>query len=478
MTKKHSNLKVSEKGVQRCTSVKVEIGKLVTERMEPVESRYLFKEMVGKGGFGKVRKVQDRVTGQELAMKVIPKKSVHSLSVELIENEIEVLKRLDHPNIIKLYEFAQDTESYYLITELCKGGELFDRISKMKNFSEMDAARIMRSVISAVSYCHNINVVHRDLKPENILFDSKGEDAIIKVIDFGTSMIFERNSKMNQRFGTVNLPIIIALLHRTRSSKWRMLQCEVRCVELWCDSLHPALRLPALQRQQLEPDPQQRKEGKVLLRRYSGRNLIGRAWRHISPEAKSFIARLLEYSPAKRISAREALGKRWIQGGRKSMTSAPPIKSSLRNLQSFKVQCSLQQLVMIFIANRLQSKDEQKRLQSEFAGLDTNGDGSLQREELVSGYIRLGKKPAEAGAIVDRIMAEIDTNNNGTIDFSEFLMANLKMQEAVEDKQLMEAFKLFDKVLSTLTVGWEWTDNGRRIEGSVGSGEGCCGRDI
>lgn len=224
VAKKHSNLKVSEKGVQRRTSVKVEIGKLVTERMEPVESRYLFKEMIGKGGFGKVRKVQNRVTGQELAMKVIPKKNVHSLSVELIENEIEVLKRLDHPNIIKLYEFAQDAENFYLITELCKGGELFDRISRMKNFSEMDAARIMRSVISAVSYCHNINVVHRDLKPENILFDSKGEDATVKVIDFGTSMIFERNSKMNQRFGTVGVPIIIALLHRTRSSKWRILQ--------------------------------------------------------------------------------------------------------------------------------------------------------------------------------------------------------------------------------------------------------------
>jgi len=193
----------------------MDIGKLVTERTGPIESRYIFKEIIGKGGFGKVRRVQDRVTGQDLAIKIIPKKNVHSLSVKLIENEIEVLKRLDHPNIIKLYEFAQDSKSYYLITELCKGGELFDRISKMKNFNEMDASRIMRSVLSAVSYCHNINVVHRDLKPENLLFDSKGEDAIIKVIDFGTSMIFGGNSKMNQRFGTVRAFFIVALLRCT-----------------------------------------------------------------------------------------------------------------------------------------------------------------------------------------------------------------------------------------------------------------------
>lgn len=192
-----------EKKVSKHSMIKMDIGSLVFERMGPIESRYIFEEIIGRGGFGCVRKSQDRITGQHLAIKIIPKVNVSSQSSGFIENEIEILKKLDHPNIIKLYEFAQDTENYYLITELCTGGELFDRIAKMKNFNETDAAKIMRSVLSAVSYCHNINVVHRDLKPENLLFDSVGDDGIIKVIDFGTSMIFGKDVKMNQPFGTV-----------------------------------------------------------------------------------------------------------------------------------------------------------------------------------------------------------------------------------------------------------------------------------
>ena len=78
-----------------------------------------------------------------------------------ITNEIQVLKSLDHPNIIKIYEFYQDDKNYYLITELCSGGELYDRIIKMKNFSEAKAAQLMKQVLSAVTYCHNRKIVHR-----------------------------------------------------------------------------------------------------------------------------------------------------------------------------------------------------------------------------------------------------------------------------------------------------------------------------
>ena len=187
---------------------------------------------------------------------------------------------------------------------------------------------------------------------------------------------------------------------------------------------------------------------------------LAKAWKSISIEAKDLISRLLEYSPSRRISAKDALNDRWIKEWTKNdKTSPTPIKSSLKNLQSFKVQSSLQQLVMTFIANRLQNEDEQKRLRIQFADLDANGDGVLQKDELTNGYIKLGKKPLEAKNIVNKIMSEIDTNNNGSIDFSEFLTANLRIQEATADSQLMEAFRLFDKVILHLDIGWEWTNN-------------------
>ena len=122
-----------------------------------------------------------------------------------------ILKNLDHPNIVNLYELFEDEKFYYLITEYdnyyniryLMGGELFDRIQKAKNFCEADAAKYMKQVMSAVAYCHSKNIVHRDLKPENIIFASEDQYSTLKVIDFGTSRKFERNQNMSKRLGTV-----------------------------------------------------------------------------------------------------------------------------------------------------------------------------------------------------------------------------------------------------------------------------------
>lgn len=91
---------------------------------------------------------------------------------------------MDHPNIVKLYEVFQDEARYYVVTELCRGGELFDEIIKRQRFSEMDAAKIIYQVLSACSYCHANKICHRDFKPENILLEN--ED-LVKVVDFGTA---------------------------------------------------------------------------------------------------------------------------------------------------------------------------------------------------------------------------------------------------------------------------------------------------
>ena len=95
------------------------------------------------------------------AMKVLPKEACAGLSTNSLIAEIDVLKKLDHPNIIKLFEFYQDERSYYLITEYCTGGELFDRIIKLKHFDESRVALIMKQILSAVAYCHKLKIVHR-----------------------------------------------------------------------------------------------------------------------------------------------------------------------------------------------------------------------------------------------------------------------------------------------------------------------------
>jgi calcium-dependent protein kinase len=122
--------------------------------------------------------------------------------VKLLFGEVEILKNLDHPNILKMYESYEDNKKYYIVTELCGGGELFDEIVGRSHFCESDAALVMKSLLSCVNHCHSKNIMHRDLKPENIMLEENKDYNQIKIIDFGTATYFERGKPHKLRVGT------------------------------------------------------------------------------------------------------------------------------------------------------------------------------------------------------------------------------------------------------------------------------------
>lgn len=132
-------------------------------------------------------------TGKEAAVKVLRKKQIAHKELELIINEISIIKELDHPNILKVYEAYEDKEWLYIVTELIIGGELFDEISKRHKFTEVDAAIIIKQILEAVTYWHGVNIVHKDLKPENLMLQEKENVEYVKVIDFGTAQKFDPN---------------------------------------------------------------------------------------------------------------------------------------------------------------------------------------------------------------------------------------------------------------------------------------------
>jgi len=111
------------------------------------------------------------------------------------------LSKLDHPNILKLYEVYTDEKRYYIVTELCKGGELFDEILKKGIFTEKEAAKIIQQILQAVAYFHELNIVHRDLKPENVLIDKELNNTL-KIIDFGTSIEVQEHENLTNTHGT------------------------------------------------------------------------------------------------------------------------------------------------------------------------------------------------------------------------------------------------------------------------------------
>jgi calcium-dependent protein kinase len=106
---------------------------------------------------------------------------------------------------MKIYEFYQDKNFVYIVSELCTGGELFDRITERKRFTEKDAAKLMKQILSCLAYLHQRNIVHRDLKPENILYKEKNADDV-NLIDFGLSQALNPNQKLTKKLGTVRLP--------------------------------------------------------------------------------------------------------------------------------------------------------------------------------------------------------------------------------------------------------------------------------
>ena len=142
-------------------NISIKTSGFVVEGRGGFQRRYEVQEVLGKGAFGEVKLVLDSVTQQQRALKIISKSCCENLNEVSISREIDVLAHLNHLNIIKLYEFYQDSENVYLVTELCVGGELFDRIVKMKHFTEAKAAVVMKQLLSAVTYCHERKIVHR-----------------------------------------------------------------------------------------------------------------------------------------------------------------------------------------------------------------------------------------------------------------------------------------------------------------------------
>ena len=116
---------------------------------------------LGEGSYAKVKKVTNLKTKAIRAMKAIDTREMLPEEESNFISEIQVLKQLDHPNILKLYEFYRDRHRYYIIMELCSGGELFDRIIQKGTFNEAEASTVMSQILSAIRYAHNNNVVHR-----------------------------------------------------------------------------------------------------------------------------------------------------------------------------------------------------------------------------------------------------------------------------------------------------------------------------
>ncbi|XP_046903968.1 MAP/microtubule affinity-regulating kinase 3a isoform X9 [Hypomesus transpacificus] len=166
---------------------------------QPYVGNYRLLKTIGKGNFAKVKLARHILTGREVAIKIIDKTQLNPNSLQKLFREVRIMKILNHPNIVKLFEVIETERTLYLVMEYASGGEVFDYLVAHGRMKEKEARAKFRQIVSAVQYCHQKHIVHRDLKAENLLLDA---DMNIKIADFGFSNEFTMGSKLDTFCGS------------------------------------------------------------------------------------------------------------------------------------------------------------------------------------------------------------------------------------------------------------------------------------
>eukprot|EP00331_Platyophrya_macrostoma_P013003 CAMPEP_0176418970 /NCGR_PEP_ID=MMETSP0127-20121128/7781_1 /TAXON_ID=938130 /ORGANISM="Platyophrya macrostoma, Strain WH" /LENGTH=491 /DNA_ID=CAMNT_0017799383 /DNA_START=45 /DNA_END=1520 /DNA_ORIENTATION=+ len=393
-----------------------------------IRDDYLIEKQLGSGAYGIVYGGTHKKTGEKRAIKAINKEKVEDK--EAFENEISILKSLDHPNILKLFEIYDYKNAIYLVTELCEGGELFYYITKTKYLTEAQAAKIMRQIFSAIAYLHSNRVVHRDLKPENFLLKYENDDSVVKLIDFGLSRKMAENEILTDPNGT---PFYIApeILEGNYTE----------AIDNWSLGVILYIMLSG-------SPPFYGKDNREILKAVEKGvfTLSLKPFLSCSIEVKDLISKLLVKNVSRRFTAAQAYNHPWVQQQVDKESKDLIIDTGvLKNLETFLQQKALKKAVMLYVAQMIPEK-EVENIRQVFMKMDENGNGVVSKDEFQKGF-KLFKDTSKIALDVedvDHLFAAIDSNHDGVIEYTEFLAVFMDNYIFKNERYLRMAFEKFD----------------------------------
>ena len=390
--------------------------------------KYEYQSLIGSGAFGKVRLYLDRDSKTfKYAIKTIKKNIFKRHSIESIKREVNILRSLDHPNIVKYFETYEDECYLHIVMEYIAGDNLFRVLTDQKGFkfTERTISKIMTCLLKAVLFLHHNGIIHRDIKPENIVFVEPNNFNALKLIDFGLS-IQQNAKKDNRRVGTPYYmsPEMVRGNFNYASDVW---------------SIGVILFIMVTGKQPFRGKSKEEVFEKIKKGNYD-KNTLNRA--KCSKEVKDLIKKMLVTEYSKRITVECALDHIWFKQFENNKNINLVVDEEIiESLKQFQYQNIFQKEIRYYLA-KLCSDKEIIKLKHAFLAIDKDNSGEIEYEEIPKIFSELNIKASDTE--LKNIFSSMDFHCDGKVNYSEFLAATISTINFNKEEKLWSAFKYFD----------------------------------
>jgi len=388
--------------------------------------KYEFISVLGSGGFGKVRLYKHKETGLKYAIKTLKKNYLNQHAIESIVREVSIAMQLDHPNIVKYFETFEDECYIHVVMEFIPGENLFGLLcNSQRKITESDMNSICKYLLKAVGFLHNNDIVHRDIKPENILFSIPGKWSSLKLIDFGLSI--PANVKDKYRVGSpyYMAPEMIDGKFNKKSDIWSI----GVILYLMSTGYFPYSGTS------LEEVMSNIKNGKLKLDKF----------KNVNKELKDLVKLMLNPDAHKRPSVEEVLSHPWFTSDlfddQTDTNNKYLDKSIIEALRNFQNNSLIAKEALFYLA-KISSEEEVIKLKKAFLEMDKDNTGTLEYEEILETFEKLGIKKDEKE--IKEIWNGLDFHIDGKVNYTEFLAATISSVEFFKEEKIWSAFKYFD----------------------------------
>ncbi|KAJ7972122.1 CDPK-related kinase [Quillaja saponaria] len=434
LARRHGSVKPNEASIPEGSECEVGLDKNFGFSKQFV-AHYELGEEVGRGHFGYTCSAKGKkgsLKGQDVAVKVIPKsKLTTAIAIEDVRREVKILRALTgHKNLVQFYEAYEDDDNVYVVMELCKGGELLDKIlSRGGKYSEEDAKVVIVQILSVVAFCHLQGVVHRDLKPENFLFTTKDENSPLKAIDFGLSDYVKPDERLNDIVGSAYY-VAPEVLHRSYGTEADMWSIGVIAYILLCGSRPFWARTESgIFRAVLKADP----------------SFDEVPWPDLSADAIDFVRRLLNKDYRKRLTAAQALSHPWL--GNHPDIKIPLDMITYKLVKAYICSSSLRKSALGALAKTL-TVPQLAYLREQFTQLGPNKSGFISMQNFKMALLKNSTDALKDSRVLD-FVGMVSSIQYKKLDFEEFCAAAISVHqlEGMEswEQHARHAYELFEK---------------------------------